>query len=102
MKEKKRYPGGYASKEAYQKSQEYSQRYGEEHFRRYQLRLRYREEAEEIKLLSKTYNVNRYVAELIKSDLIAKKAEAKKKGISLDELLSEQYKLDVKRYGKLR
>ena len=92
----------YKSKEAYERAKKYTREYGETHFRRYQLRLRYVEDEELIDYLSQIYNMNRYIAELIEADLKKQKAIATKQGISLKELLRKQYLKDAERYGKLQ
>lgn len=96
------YPGGFTSEKAYKKAQEYYQNYSKEHFRRYQIRMRYYEENELIEYVSKKYNFNRYVVGLIEKDKRETEERAKKMGISTEELLKQEYEQDYIKYGKLQ
>lgn len=102
VKAKFHYPGGFTTEEAYKNAQKYSQAYGKEHFRRYQLRMRYYEESELIDFVSKKYNVNRYIIGLIEKDKRAMEKKAEKLGTTVDKLLKDEYIEDRERYGKLQ
>lgn len=96
------YPGGFTTESAYRNAQKYSQAYGKEHFRRYQLRMRYYEENDLIDFVSKKYNLNQYIIGLIAKDKRETEARAKKQGTTVEELLKQEYAEDKERYGKLQ
>lgn len=96
------YPGGFTTKEAYDRAKKTFRKHDKTHYHRYTLRLKYDEEDELIDFLTDHYNINGYIKELVLKDKLAMEKKAIKNNSTVKALLEERNTKDEKEYAKLR